>query len=588
VLAATVLLAICVAPVVMSGIDGAGRNWYPAGDWSVLELRTRDVGSSATPLLGPYSRFGWNHPGPLLFWLFAVPYRLLGQSSSTMLLASALANAGAILGLGVFAWRRGRSPLVAGATIGLAILCTHLGPSFVRDPWNPSITVLPFALFVVLAWSAWEGDRPAVPLLAFIGSLLVQSHVGFAALVVVLWAIGGIGFCRRDRGWQRTIIWSAALLAVCWLPVVVDQVVGTGNLGDLAQYFRGGSTEGPAGWGAALGVVAREMGGVSPWLGGGERGSSWDGGLVIASASSLVLPLLAYGAAAFVAYRRRATSAVRFQAVVGVAAFVGFVSAARITGPVFAYLVRWMWVLGLLWWLSTFWSLWSALFATSTTAESATHRWTAVRKWATVGVTVLALVVVTRTSVRTASGIDRIGTPDGEWYVTLDEIVDGAVERAPGNGPVLVRAAGSNNGSIADAIRLQLDRHGVPVVVEDDQVSKYGESRLAGTHAPVAVMTIATGATLTGPFGATFGTPVAEWDPLAPDERQFANALEQQLADQLSLVGRNDLVTALRSGGSLEGAHDVEGVKQDVLQTVEQYRRQGDPVTVYIDTSVSS
>ena len=184
---------------------------------------------------------------------------------------------------------------------------------------------------------------------------------------------------------------------------------------------------------------------------------------------------------------------------------------------------------------------------------------------------------------RTASGIDRIGTPDGEWYVTLDEIVDDVVARAPRNGPVLVRAEGSNNGSIVDAIRLQLDRHGVPVVVEDDEVTKYGESRQASTHAPVAVMTVATGATLTGPFGATFGTPVAAWDPLAPDERQFANALEEQLADQFSLVGRNDLVTALRSGGSLEGAHEVEGVNQDVLQTVERYRRQGDPVTVYID-----
>jgi hypothetical protein len=585
-LVAALLLAICVAPVVMAGIDGAGRTWHPAGDWSVLELRTRDVGSSATPLLGPYSRFGWNHPGPMLFWLFAVPYRLLGQSSSTMLLASALANAGAIVGVGVFAWRRGRLPLVAGAATGLAILCTHLGPSFLRDPWNPSITALPFALFVLLAWSAWEGDRLAVPLLAFTGSLLVQSHIGFAGLVIVLWAIAAMGFCRRDRAWRRPILWSVVVLGVCWLPVVADQFVGTGNLGELGQYFRGGSSEGPAGWGTALGVVAREMGGVAPWLGGVERGSSWDGGLVIASASSLVVPLLAFGVAAFVAFRRRAASALRFQAIVAVATGVGFVSAARVTGPVFAYLVRWMWVLGLLWWLSTFWALWSALFATSSLDAPPARRWTVVRSWATVGLTVLALVVVTRTSVRTASGIDRIGTPDGEWYVTLDVIADDVVAATPRTGPVLVQAAGSNNGSIADAIRLQLDRHGIPVVVDDDQRNKYGESRLASAHPPTAVMTVATGATLTGPFGATFGTPIAAWDPLTPDERQFANDLEEQLADQFSLVGRNDLVTALRSGGSLAGAHDLEGVNQDVLQTVERYRRQGDPVTVYIDPSI--
>src|SRR3712207_8448963 len=30
-------------------------------DWALLEVRVRDVGSSETPLVGAYSRFGWNH-----------------------------------------------------------------------------------------------------------------------------------------------------------------------------------------------------------------------------------------------------------------------------------------------------------------------------------------------------------------------------------------------------------------------------------------------------------------------------------------------------------------------------------------------
>ena len=167
-----------------------------------------------------------------------------------MLLAAALVNVGAIVGLTVFAWRRGRLPLVAGAITGVAILCTHLGPSFLRDPWNPSVTALPFAFVVMLAWSAWEGDGPALPLLAFGGSLLVQSHVGFAALVVALWAIGTVGFCRRRRqDWRRTLGWSAGVLVVCWLPVLIDQIAGTGNLSDLARYFYGGSVEPAAGLG---------------------------------------------------------------------------------------------------------------------------------------------------------------------------------------------------------------------------------------------------------------------------------------------------------------------------------------------------
>ncbi|MGZ8735026.1 MAG: hypothetical protein ACXW1M_07545, partial [Acidimicrobiia bacterium] len=47
-------------------------------DDALIELQTRDVGTRAV-FLGPYSRFGWYHPGPALFYVLAVPYRLLGS-----------------------------------------------------------------------------------------------------------------------------------------------------------------------------------------------------------------------------------------------------------------------------------------------------------------------------------------------------------------------------------------------------------------------------------------------------------------------------------------------------------------------------
>jgi hypothetical protein len=318
---------------------------------------------------------------------------------------------------------------------------------------------------------------------------------------------------------------------------------------------------------------------VAPWLGGPERGSPFGGGLVTESAAALVFPVVCFVIAGLLARARRASSAVRFQLVVVVAVFVGFLSVARITGPVFGYLVRWLWVLALLWWLSVFWSLWSAVFARSRSSSP----WLVARRWAVVGVALLALVSVGRTSMRTASGIDRIGTPDGEWYVTLDDIVDDVIAGSPREGPILVRATGSNNGSIADALRLQLDRAGIPVAVDPDQAHKYGEGRQATERSPVAVMTVVTGSAGLTEFAAAYGTIVASWDPLLVEERRYATMLEDRLADQLSLVGRNDLVTALRSGGSLVEAIELGGIEQDLLRAVEQYRRQGDPVTVYVD-----
>jgi hypothetical protein len=587
-LAAVVLLAVCLVPVIASGVDGLGQVWHPAGDWSVLELRARDVGSGSTPLIGPYSRYGWNHPGPLLFWVLSIPYRLFGQFSSSLLLAASLVNAASIAALGWFVWRRGRLPLVAAAATAIALLCMHLGPSFLRDPWNPSITVLPFALLVVLTWSAWEGDRVALPASVIVGSFLVQSHVGFGALVLVLWVMAVGAFVRRWGVSRRWLGWSGVLLAACWLPVVMDQLAGSGNLRDLLGYFSGGTPEKAAGLSTALGAIARELGGVGPWLGGVERGSSTDGGLVTGSLLTLVVPLGAFIGALVLALRRGARSAVRLQVVVAVAMFVGLLSVARITGPVFAYLVRWLWVLALLWWLSIFWSLWSSLFAGDGVEVTRSETKQTARRWALVALTVLALLVVTRTSMRTVSGIDRIGRPDGEWYVTLDVIVDDVVARTPREGPVLVRAVGSNNGSIADGLRLQLDRNDIAVLVDESQLHKYGESRSVVTHTPAAVMTVATGSSFSGQSGASLGSVIATWDPLQPEERQLARMLEDHLADQLSFVGRNDLVSALRTGGSLDQARQVDGVSQDLLDTVERYRRQGDPVTVYLDTPANA
>jgi hypothetical protein len=571
-----------------AGIDGFGKQWHPAGDWAVIELRTRDVGSSTTPLLGPYSRYGWNHPGPLLFWALSVPYKLVGSSSSSLMLAASLVNSAAIVGLGVFVWRRGRIVLVAATTMGIAVLCSHLGPSFLRDPWNPSMTVLPFALLVVLTWSATDGDRLAVPLLALTGSFLVQSHVGFALVVGTAWVVAAVGYARRGVAWKRPLAWSAAVLVACWLPVLIDQLAGRGNAVDLVRYFKGGATESAAGWSASLGVLARELGGFAPWVGGTERASADGGGLVTGSVWSLLVPVCLFAFALFVARRRGAVGATRFQWVVLALSGAAFVSVARITGPVYAYLVRWLWILALMWWLSILWSLWSATFAGAHDRTSRARSWDVARRWAVVGITVVALVVVTRTSSRTYGGVDRIGTPDGEWYVTLDLVVDDVVARAPRGEQVLVQAVGSNNGSIADGIRLQLERAGVHVVVEDEQVHKYGTDRLASAHSPDSVITVATGALLAGPLGGSLGTPIASWDPLDPAWRDLANGFEDDLADQLSLVGRNDLVTAMRSGGSLAPAHDLDGVDQELLVAVEQLRRRGDPVTVYLDERSSA
>ncbi len=82
-----------VAPFAVALVGLRGEPWYPTSDQAVIELRTRDV-PGQIPTSGVYSRYGFHHPGPALFWTLAGPYRLLGPRG---LVAGAMAvNAAAV------------------------------------------------------------------------------------------------------------------------------------------------------------------------------------------------------------------------------------------------------------------------------------------------------------------------------------------------------------------------------------------------------------------------------------------------------------------------------------------------------------
>ena len=271
---------VCIAawPAVATGLSAMHLDWHPSGDWGLLAMRIEDVGH-VTPLLGPYSRYGWNHPGPLLYWVLAVPYHWLGWSARSMLTATALLNATALGGTVALAWRRGRLPLAALTTLAVCILTHTMGPQLLRDPWNPYITILPVALFVMLCWSGVEGDRWAWPLAVAAGSFIVQSHIGYALIIGgVLVAAAALTWQNRqripilpvERRARTVLLASTSFVAVaCWIPVLIDQFFGTGNLGAIASYFLH-SSDHPAGIHDAVAQAAANL----PW-----RDATWWGTL---------------------------------------------------------------------------------------------------------------------------------------------------------------------------------------------------------------------------------------------------------------------------------------------------------------------
>lgn len=583
----TGLLVIAVAtwPMVTAALAALDEQWRPTGDWAVLNLRVEDVGR-LTPFVGPYSRFGWNHPGPLLYWVLAVPYHLLGGRPVALLAATGLINAAAVAAMLALAWRRGGLPLLVASGAALGLLAQAIGPALLRDPWNPYVTVLPLALFAFLAWSVAEGDRWMWPAAVAVGSFLVQSHVGYAVMVgAVGCAAAAIAWRRRgtvpllpiDRRNRTALIGlTVAVAALAWAPVVVDEVAGTGNLTDIARYFLS-SDEAPAGTDVAIGQAARHLTiPDAPWLGAKEP-TGEDGAILGGQAAGLLVAVGAFGLALLAATKARQWSAVRFQALVGVLTVSGILATSRITGPVFAYLVRWWWVIACLWWLSTLWSAGVAL----------TH-WqrvplTARRALPWLVAPLLALVVLS-TSVHTAGAADDAATPDPSATEVLGHLLQPTVEALRGSGPVLVVATGSVWGTTADAVRLELERNGIKVAAPPGDAFRLGEGRSTDERQPVASVWVVSADAATEWALRPELTRLAGWDPLELPDRLAYLAEEAQLRDQLIAAGRPDLAQALATGGGGvdSEAVDLPGVDRGLLDRVEAVRRKGDPVAIFL------
>src|SRR5262245_10326443 len=122
-----------------------GKRWFPVDDFAITDMRVRDVLSSNTPLTGLYSRPGWNHPGPMMFWLMAPLSKLSGNAPWATRIGGAVIQAGALGWLAWITWRLGlRTLLTAAAVVGLTFVA--LTPLVFRMPWNPYIPLPVFVL----------------------------------------------------------------------------------------------------------------------------------------------------------------------------------------------------------------------------------------------------------------------------------------------------------------------------------------------------------------------------------------------------------------------------------------------------------
>jgi hypothetical protein len=472
------LTAVALTPIVVLVVRLVGFNprFAPDSDIAVTELSVRDVGHHPV-LVGAYSRFGWHHLGPWFFYLLAVPYRVFGSTSAAMYAGAALFNIAMIAGVVAVAYRRGGARLAVWVVAMLSLYLAAISPAIYASPWNPLMVLFAFVGFVLVAWSVAVGDVVLLPVAVALGSFCVQTHIGYAGVVGLggLTALAGALVHRvPGRRWKAPLILSAIVLAVLWLPPVVQQLrPGGGNMSDVASWFVHSHPENSVTGSAP--VVVRELGlmparaldAVQPYNGRAEKGGA-DAPWLLG-----VLTLAVTAAAAFVAWRRRARDALWLFGICGVLVAGSVVVLARVDGPLFGFITIWTSTPGLLCWFAV------GTVALPERAASPRARAAYVAVVALVGVMAVGNTVA---AVTTDSPTATFDAP------SLHAFTDAVLPRVPATPGAQVYAVSANRRTwpIMMGLVNQLERHGVRVKV-NGWAFMIGPRRTADTQPPGSI-----------------------------------------------------------------------------------------------------
>jgi hypothetical protein len=251
-------IAVAILPIVVATVRAVSDHWIPVGDDAFFTIRARDVFSTRhIPLLGTWTSASLtvgrniNNPGPLFFDLLAIPVTVLGGTAG-LAIGVGLLNSLTVGGIAWTAHRRGGPLLVVVAMLATTVMCWSMGSQMLFDPWQPHALLLPFLLYLFLAWSLACGDRVALPWMVFVGSLLVQTHLTYAYNVPALFLVGvaGLVLFRRRAGREvvgeegapvpqpglvPVIVTTAAVGVACWAQPLAEQLFRNGNMTNLVK-----------------------------------------------------------------------------------------------------------------------------------------------------------------------------------------------------------------------------------------------------------------------------------------------------------------------------------------------------------------
>ncbi|HEY2428273.1 MAG TPA: hypothetical protein VGI06_05045 [Acidimicrobiales bacterium] len=492
--------AVAAAPMIamlVSVVVGGGPRTESADD-ALLTMATRDA-IRGTQLLGPYSRFGWHHPGPSYFYLLSFP-TWIWHGGPTGSWVGATAIGLAAVAATAFVVRRWAGPRGAWWTVVAALaVVTGLGPGLFRDPWNPYVVTLPILFVAVASAFAAAGSRGALAWALVVGSFAVQTHVSTAPVVVGL-VVAAAAVQAGRWGWRRAhpvihldhipaelpalagevddrwwtyrpeIAIAVMVLIAEWLPPLWDELFGTGNLTKLVSFFTAPHPAHP--WDASWRVVTTMFGITLFQHHGAISDLVGDPHPVVTTVAFVALVVAAIAAGVV----RRRPAAVWLGVFGLLAAALAVESVTRVVGPTYHYLVFWMVSLPVLP------AIGLAIGLEGVDVGGGLPRrvrpGTVVAAIAVLGMSALGVQGVVRAKPAAALTDKDIASA---WRMVAPVV-------GTNHDPVRVEIADGARWPAAAGIGLELERHGHPVRVDSQWTLLFGARRLSHGNEPIAII----------------------------------------------------------------------------------------------------
>ena len=210
-------------------------------------------------LLGNFSRWGFHHPGPGFFYIYAFGealfhdlLHLVPAEMNAHILTIILLNAAFLFGsIGIIA-KRCRSRLFAPSALALSLFFIYvvnraIPVSAILSIWPPHVLMFCFLFFVTVGAAVAVGEISKLPLLFVSGLLLVHGHAAqplfvgslIVVAIVTVWFRQGrhLGLRRFLSQNRRSVGVSLLLCVVFATPIVLDLLLHKPNNLDAVRFY---------------------------------------------------------------------------------------------------------------------------------------------------------------------------------------------------------------------------------------------------------------------------------------------------------------------------------------------------------------